>query len=166
MIPVLHTNAITLRGPRLSDYPAWKAFWATGRAVHTDHAKGPAAAWCDFATGCGLWLIRSFGCWAIEDRATGCFIGMVGMSHPAHFPEPELGWILMAEAEGMGIAHAAAQAALGSVWANTTLPTVVSTIDPRNHRSIPLAERLGAVLDAGAARHDPADLVYRHGRAA
>lgn len=44
------------------------------------------------------------------------------------------------------------------------LKTLVSYIHPDNLSSRRLAERLGAVLDAGAARHDPHDLVYRHSR--
>ena len=49
-------------------------------------------------------------------------------------------------------------------WAieSLSLPTLVSYIDPENHRSARLAERLGATLDHKAPRNDPRDLVYRH----
>ncbi len=42
------------------------------------------------------------------------------------------------------------------------LKTLVSYIDPKNERSRKLAERMGAVIDPDAERHDPVDLVYRH----
>ncbi len=48
-------------------------------------------------------------------------------------------------------------------WADSRgMTRLVSYIDPRNSRSIRLAERLGAKLDPKAAKVDPDDLVYRH----
>ncbi|MFD2205828.1 hypothetical protein [Kiloniella antarctica] len=38
----------------------------------------------------------------------------------------------------------------------------MSYIAPENHRSIKLAERLGAVLDTQGKAADHGDLVYRH----
>jgi len=42
------------------------------------------------------------------------------------------------------------------------LPTLVSYMTPTNIASAQVARRLGGVLDATAARADPADLVYRY----
>jgi RimJ/RimL family protein N-acetyltransferase len=100
----------------------------------------------------------------VEDRATGAYCGDVGLLHPAHYPEIELGWTLVAEAEGRGIACEAAVAARDWAFGTLGLTTLVSYIGPENARSIRLAERLGAVRDDTAARPEPEDLVYRHTR--
>ena len=121
-------------------------------------------AWEDFAAGFGLWLIDGLGTWVVEVRATGAFAGIVGISHPAHFPETEVGWTLTAEAEGQGYAQEAARAVVDWVWTNTDLASLVVYIDPANARSIRVAERLGAVRDDAAAVVDPGDVVVRLGR--
>jgi RimJ/RimL family protein N-acetyltransferase len=66
--------------------------------------------------------------------------------------------------EGRGIAQEAARAALDWTWAHTGLASLVSYIDPRNHRSIRLAERLGARRDPAARTYDQGDVVLRIGR--
>ena len=166
MIPIRHTQSLTLCGALLSDYPAYQAYWDSDRCAHTGGRKAPPAAWDDFAAAFGLWLVHGYGCWAVEVKATGRFAGLMGINHPAHCPQAEIGWIFMADAEGQGYATESGIASLHWIWANTRLPTPVSYIDPANLRSIRLAERLGAVRDDAAPRPDPGDLVYRHGRAA
>jgi RimJ/RimL family protein N-acetyltransferase len=51
-------------------------------------------------------------------------------------------------------------------WAFTVLrvETLVSYVDPENHRSMAVAERLGAVRDDSARPQDVGDVVYRHHR--
>ena len=64
--------------------------------------------------------------------------------------------------EGQGYATEAASALRAYVYDNEILKTLVSYIDPRNDRSIALAERMGAALDPNAKEPDPGCLVYRH----
>jgi RimJ/RimL family protein N-acetyltransferase len=164
MIPVLQTERLTLRGPRREDFAPYAAFWASGRSVHEGGPRDARAAWEDFAAGFGLWVIDGIGTWSVEERATGAFAGIVGLYHPAHFPEVEIGWALLDGFEGRGIAQEAARAALDWTWAHTGLASLVSYIDPRNHRSIRLAERLGARRDPAARTYDQGDVVLRIGR--
>lgn len=164
MIPEIATARLRLRGPRLADFPPMAAFWASPRSVHEGGPRDERFAWLDFAACFGAWHIRGYGAWSVEARATGAFAGIVGLFHLIEYPEPDLGWTLVPEAEGQGIAFEAAQAARDWVWANTALPSVVSYIDPANARSIRLAERLGGVRDPGAAVVDPGDVAIRHHR--
>ncbi|HEU0223455.1 MAG TPA: GNAT family N-acetyltransferase [Paracoccaceae bacterium] len=166
MIPVLATERLILRGPRPGDFPPYAAFWASERSVHEGGPLGEREAWLDFAACFGLWLVRGYGTWSVEERGSGAFLGLVGLYQPIQFPEPDLGWTLMAEAEGRGFAHEAAIAARAWVWENTALPSLVSYIDPANARSIRLAERLGGRRDPEARRVDPGDVVFRHARPA
>lgn len=164
MIPVLQTERLTLRGPRRDDFAPYAAFWASPRSVHEGGPRGERTAWEDFAAAFGLWTIEGIGCWALEERATGAFAGIVGLYHPAHFPEVEIGWTLLEAHEGRGLAAEAARAALGWTWAHTDLASLVSYIDPRNARSIRLAERLGGRRDPEAATYDEGDVVLRIAR--
>lgn len=88
----------------------------------------------------------------------------VGINHGPLFPEKELGWLIYAGHEGKGYASEAAAAFRDWAFGQLGLETLVSYVDPRNQRSIAVAERLGARLDANADRTDPDDLVYRHAR--
>jgi RimJ/RimL family protein N-acetyltransferase len=166
MIPVLQTERLTLRGPQRGDFASYAAFWAGPRSVHEGGPKGPRAAWEDFAATFGLWIIDGIGNWALEERATGAFAGIVGLNHPAHFPEVEIGWTLMDGFEGRGFATEGARAVLDWAWANTDLASLTVYVEPENHRSIRVAERLGAVRDQDAVPVDEGDVVLRIGRPA
>lgn len=162
MIPVLDTPRLRLRGPQPEDIPQVIAFWASDRSRFMGGPRSTARAWEDYMAAFGSWLLTGFGYWAIETRDTTRFLGTIGFAHPPHFPEPEMGWALLDHAEGRGFAFEAGQAALDWGRANLRLPSLVSYMDPANHRSRRLAERLGAQLDPFATPEDPGDLVMRH----
>ena len=161
MIPVLQTERLTLRGPRRDDFPAFAAFWASPRSIYEGGPRDERRAWEDFAAAFGLWLIDGIGNWAVAERASGAFAGIVGLNHPAEYPEVEIGWTLMEGFEGQGIAQEAARAVLDWTWANTDLPSLVVYIDPANAHSIRLGEQLGGQPDPDAAAVDPDDVVLR-----
>ena len=76
---------------------------------------------------------------------------------------PEIGWMVLPEAEGRGIAAEAARALRDWAYATQGWTTLVSHVHPENARSIRLAERLGARLDPSAPHpEDDPCLVYRH----
>lgn len=161
--PTLATDRLTLRAPRLEDFEPYAAFFASDRSIHEDGPLDRRDAWREFATSTACWALRGYGVWSIEETATGAWLGEAGIYHPDYYPEAEIGWTLAAGAEGRGVAQEAARMARD--WAHEVagLTTLVSYIGPGNARSIRLAERLGARLDADAPRpaHDPC-LVFRH----
>jgi RimJ/RimL family protein N-acetyltransferase len=163
MIPVLTTERLVLRAPELGDFAPFAAHCASDRAVFEDGPLSRAQAWREFASAVGLWALRGYGAWSITDRASGAYLGEAGIFHPAHYPEPEIGWTVMAEAEGRGIAHEAAVAVRDWVYGTLGWTTLVSYIAEGNVRSIRLAERLGAWLEPEAAQPEGEPcLVYRH----
>jgi RimJ/RimL family protein N-acetyltransferase len=162
MIPTLTTERLVLRPPRADDFDAYAAFFASDRAVWEDGPISRRDAWSEFATAAGGWLLRGFGSLSVTDRTTGAWLGEVGLYQPDHYPEPEIGWILGAEAEGRGIAHEAAVAVRRWAYATLGLDTLVSYIARGNRRSIRLAERLGAVPDPDAPSCAPDAGVWRH----
>ena len=123
------------------------------RSAYEDGPLSRAAAWKEFATAAGAWVLQRLRL-ALDrrDARPARYLGEVGLYHPAHFPEPEIGWMLVAEAEGRGIAREAALALRAWAYGAARLGRpLVSYIDRGNARSIRLAERLGAWLDPGAA---------------
>ncbi|WP_223274878.1 GNAT family N-acetyltransferase [Tateyamaria sp. syn59] len=169
-IPTLETERLVLRAPSRADFPAFAAYCASPRATFSWGQIGADRAWAEFAAAIGSWSLMGFGAWSIEDRATGTYCGEILLQHPAHFPEPELGWTLMEESEGKGIAYEAAVAARDWFTANHGDKSLVSYITPGNTRSEALATRLGATHDPDAPLPDGETAnetaVYRHRRAA
>jgi RimJ/RimL family protein N-acetyltransferase len=95
---------------------------------------------------------RGWGLWALELRATGSFIGFLGLAVPtfeAHFtPCVEIGWRLARPAWGAGLASEAARECLRLAFGELDLNEVVSFTVPTNQRARALMERLGLRHDA------------------
>ncbi|MDO5630660.1 MAG: GNAT family N-acetyltransferase [Paracoccus sp. (in: a-proteobacteria)] len=147
-IPVLETERLILRGPRLADFDAVAAFYADPRSKPVGGPMKRDQAWSEFAANAGQWLLRGYGFWEIEHRETGQTIGRAGIYHSDNWPEPELGWMLYGNGqEGRGIAQEAATAARNAAARLFGITRPISSIETGNHRSIRLAERMGARPD-------------------
>lgn len=161
-IPIIETERLILRAPRMDDWPAYAAIMCSERASFMGGPYSQLGAWGWFCHEVGQWALFGQGGLSIEERATGACVGQVGINQGPLFPERELGWMVYADFEGKGFAFEAAAALRDWAFAERGFETLVSYIDPENTRSRALAERLGAVLDGEAPRKDPQDLVYRH----
>ena len=158
--PVISGTQLRLRPHVLSDMDAFGAFYQSDRAQYVTKPDNPTHLWYGFAAEVGSWALTGMGSWAID--FDGQLAGQISVTHPPHFPETELGWILLDTIEGRGIAFEAATLALAYTRDTIRPASLVSYIDAHNTRSIALAKRLGATLDATADRWDDTDVVYRH----
>lgn len=150
-IPVIETDRLRLRGHRTEDFPASAAMWADAEVTRYIGGRPFAEeeSWVRFLRYAGLWHHLGFGYWAVEDRATGQFLGEVGLAdfHRAVEPSiqgiPELGWVLSPPAQGKGLATEAVRAALA--WCDSSLqaPRTVCLIHPDNAASIRVAQKCG-----------------------
>jgi len=79
-IPTLDTPRLRLRTYRLDDFEAYAALWAEPAVVRFIGGTPVSreAAWTRFLRQIGLWHHLGFGLFALEDRATGAFIGEAG----------------------------------------------------------------------------------------
>ncbi|WP_347310903.1 GNAT family N-acetyltransferase [Defluviimonas sp. SAOS-178_SWC] len=159
--PILHTGRLTLRMPKLSDFEHWAAFFASPRSIHERGMMDRAEAYRHWAADVALWPLKGYGAFGLDDRDTGAYVGEVGIYEPEGYPEPELGWFVIPEAEGKGFAAEAARAVM--LWARQSFgwDRLVNIIDPANHRSIALGLRLGGVIDPDLPGTDPGDVVIR-----
>lgn len=164
VIPVIETDRLRLRGPRFSDWPDYFAFLASERARHMSGPHTEETAWAFFCNDVAQWHLLGHGALMFDERETGRTLGEVALCKGPLFPELELGWFLYDGAEGKGYAFEAAAAMRDWGFAALGVSECVSYIDRDNHRSIRLAERLGAVPDPKARAPHPQDIVYRHHR--
>ena len=164
----LQTDRLTLRRPEPRDVPALTEFYISERSQYAGgHVIRPRA----FSNACamlGHWQVRGYGLWAVTWKDAEDLLGLVGPYYPDGWPETEFGWVLMSQAEGQGIAFEAAKAALSHAREALGWTDIVHYIDPRNTRSITLAERLGARHDKSAQQPKPESpcLVYRQAQVA
>ena len=161
-IPTLRTRRLVLRPMVEADFPAYRDMMASPRSSHMGGPFDEARAWGLFCHDIACWTLFGHGALMIDVVATTECVGQVGINHGPLFPEKELGWLLYDGFEGQGYVTEAAAALRDWAFAELKLPSLVSYFDPANHRSIAVAERLGAVRDDFAPRQDPEDVVYRH----
>ena len=158
------TERLLLRPFTLEDYPHYAACYAD--AELSRFIGGPLTAghaWRRLAAELGHWALRGYGYWALEDRETGAFVGSAGLWNPEGWPELEVGYWLMPEAHGRGLASEAAAEARRHAYEELGATTLVSYVDPENVASARVAERLGATREGSVALPDcGAHDVWRH----
>ncbi|MEL7395818.1 MAG: GNAT family N-acetyltransferase [Pseudomonadota bacterium] len=163
-IPRLESERLILRGydPE-QDLDRLAAFMETEKSRFF---MGPMDRYGAWRLGCaflGHWAQRGFGLFAIEEKATGDFSGLVGPWAAETWPEPELAWLVLADKEGRGFATEAALCARNFIYDDLGWTTIASAIEPDNAGSIKVAERLGATADYEHALPNGGTVVYyRH----
>jgi RimJ/RimL family protein N-acetyltransferase len=150
-IPVLETVRLILRGHRLDDFPPSARMWAD--PIVTRYFGGKSLteeeAWTRFLRYVGHWALLGFGYWAVEEKATGNFVGEIGFSDYKRDIEsslrdtPEMGWVLASESHGKGYATEAVRAAMA--WGDRHFGPSQTTclIHPENLPSTRVAEKCG-----------------------
>jgi len=161
-IPVIETRRLRLRGPRIEDFDAYAAVFASPRSRHIGGPKTRGEAWDEFASDCATWILRGYGSWSVDTLDQGELAGWVGIVYPERYEEPELGWVLVEAFEGRGYAYEAAVAARDYARRRFGLERLVSFISVGNTRSIRLAERLGAHRQETRGTPEDRFHVYRH----
>ncbi len=146
-IPVLHTDRLILRGfePRDEEpYMALMADLEVARFLADGRTLSRFEAWRQLAMLVGHWQLRGYGLWAVEERASGRFIGRIGGHNPEGWPAFEIGYTLARDAWGKGYAREGAGAALAYARDTLKRDEIVSVIRPANVGSIRVATSLGA----------------------
>lgn len=145
LVPVLQTPRLTLRAPRLGDFPAYAAILCSDRGRFIGGPFTEDEAWGDFTAMTANWLLRGHGTWAVETHA-GTLVGFALIGFEPGDAEPELGWFTLPDHQGQGFATEAARAARDHAFATLGLQRLVSYIDPENTASRRVALRLGAEI--------------------
>jgi len=101
---------------------------------------------------------HGWGQWAVELRATGEFIGLVGLQYPRAklpcSPCVDVGWRLARSYWGKGYASEGARGAFRIGFERLNLPEIVSFTALPNYRSRAVMERIG-MRDTGVTFKHP-----------
>ena len=137
-----------LRPFREEDVDAYAAVLQTRQvraSLHLPDDVGREQAWLGMAQQLGQWELRGTGQWALEEQATGAFVGRAGMHFPERvdWPGIEIGWALHPDHWGKGYATEAGAAARDHAFATHDVDALYSVILPENTASQAVARRLG-----------------------
>ena len=150
-IPVLETARLRLRPfgkEDVEDYAELHSDPEVLRYVGGGEPWDRGRSWRHLAFLLGHWQLRGAGMWAVEQRATGAFLGTVGFAAPEGWPGFELAWTLARRWWGQGYATEGARAALSYAFTALDTGRVISLIHPENRASIRVAERIGERLQS------------------
>ena len=144
-IPTLTTERLILRPFREADLDAHAAMNADPRVMEfIGEVQDRAAAFRTMCAYMGHWYLRGFGPWAVEERATGAFVGRAGLTRFEPWPEVEVAYALAPSAWGRGYAGEVAARSLRYAHEVVGARGVVSHILAGNEASVRVADRLGA----------------------
>jgi len=145
-LPVLESERLRLRPLRADDVdgvfalyssPEVTRFWSF--AAWTERAQ--AEAWLAERI---HWGPPSVYLWAVADRRDDRFIGtasLFALAGPMH--RAELGYSLLPDRQGQGLATEAVRLALAHAFGRMGLERIEADVDPRNEPSWRLLEKLG-----------------------
>lgn len=154
-VPVIDTARLRLRGHIPADLDPCAALWAHPEV--TRYIGGQPftreECWARLMRYAGHWDFLGFGCWLIEERATGTFVGEAGVwdyrrefNPPLPAPLstlPEVGWVLAPAHQGKGYATEAVHAAMDWGRAMRRMTGFTCIIAPGNLASMRVAQRCG-----------------------
>ncbi|UGX85548.1 GNAT family N-acetyltransferase [Phyllobacterium meliloti] len=150
-IPVVETERLILREHRLGDFEALHTVW-THPSVYEFITGKPSTrelSWGRLLKYAGLWALNGYGFWAVEEKATGRYIGDLGFANflrdiePPFGDTPEMGWVLAPDIHGKGYASEALAAA--AAWGDGFFKQDYARciISPENTASVRVAEKTG-----------------------
>lgn len=161
-VPVIETARTILRAHRLEDFDAYVAMWADPVVTRFIGGKPRTReeSWMRFLRHAGLWSLLGYGFWAIEEKATGRFVGEAGFHDlkrdmvPPIEGIPEAGWALAPAVHGAGLATEVVGRVLA--WGDETFgrAKTVCIIDPENTASLNVAGKCGYREMARTTYHD------------
>jgi RimJ/RimL family protein N-acetyltransferase len=144
-IPTLTTERLVLRPFRLDDLDAYAAMNADPDVMrYIGEVQDRAEAFRHLCAALGHWRLRGFGPWAIEERATGAFVGRGGLVQFEPWTDVEVAYALVRSAWGKGYAGEVAARSLRFAHEVVGARGVASHIMSGNAGAVRVAERLGA----------------------
>ncbi|WP_269713408.1 GNAT family N-acetyltransferase [Caulobacter sp. NIBR2454] len=169
--PVIETERLILREFRVSDLDDSAALWGDQEVTRFIGGRPQTReeVWPRILRYIGHWAALGYGFWVIEEKATGRYLGEIGLAdfkralEPSFGDSPEAGWALSPAAHGKGYASEALTAVLA--WGDARFGAgarTVCMISIDNAASVKVAEKAGFSPFAYASyRDDPVILFER-----
>lgn len=149
--PVIETDRLRLRPHRISDFPHAAGMWGDPEVTRFlgGRAFSKEEVWARLLRYVGHWCWLGYGYWALEEKASGKFVGEAGFADfqrevdPPMEGIPDLGWILAQPVHGRGYATEAAQAILAWGDRHLSFPRILCLVHPENQASLRVADKCG-----------------------
>src|SRR2546422_785521 len=113
--PALETERLILQPWKPEDFEPYARFSADEESMRYLGRDGrptdAAETWRTICLFIGHWYLRGYTLWAVEEKASGEFVGRVGPWKPEGWPDLEIGWAVDRSRWGRGYATEAARAA-------------------------------------------------------
>lgn len=132
----------------------------------SNHSAAREDSWARIQRYVGHWALFGWGIFALEDKATGDFVGEAGIAdfHRGLGPDfdatPEGAWMLSRAAAGIGYASEAMTAAIDWFERHKGRDRIVCVIDRQNVGSVRVAEKLGFTRYDERPYHGAAKLLF------
>lgn len=152
MLSILHTERLDLRHVHMLDHAAMCAIFGDAEVMRYG-AGAQTSEWVhDWLATCLDQYYRQwgFGPYAVVERQSRQVIGYCGLFFFPDIngqPEVEIGYRLARAAWGHGYASEAARAVRDFAFQTLCLKRLIAMIDPDNHASIRVAEKLGMTYE-------------------
>jgi RimJ/RimL family protein N-acetyltransferase len=150
-IPTLETTRLRLRGLRGSDFEDYAALYADPEVTRFIGNNGETwdrgRSWRHMAFAVGHWQLQGAGIWVVEEKASGAFLGMIGFWEPVTWPGFELSGHIARRFWGQGYASEGTRAAMAYAFHVLRRERLISLVNPANHASIRVVERIGERLE-------------------
>jgi len=167
-VPVIETARLLLRRHQTGDFAACAAMWGDPAIARSIGGKPftHEEVWARILRYVGHWTLMGYGFWAIEEKASGDFIGESGFANfkrdldPPLDDGPETGWALRTASHGKGYGEEALRAVLAWGDAHFGGANVYCLIDAENEVSIRLAEKCGFRRERAANYKDMSGAIY------
>jgi RimJ/RimL family protein N-acetyltransferase len=158
----LETDRLRFRMFRESDFATYEKWCANIDVMRYIGGKAldQVQAWRHLTNLLGHWALRGHGYYAIEEKATGEFIGRAGFTSQPGWPGFELGWTIAPERQGRGYATEAARMLLRYAFDVLDQKHVISLIHPDNAPSRRVAEKLGEKVEGETVLFETSFLIY------
>lgn len=148
---MIETDRLILRQPELADLDAIHAMRSDAQVVRFLGGKPLTReeAWHRLTRSAGTWTLLGYGMFVVVEKASGLFMGEVGLmqAHRDLGPDfdafPEAGWVLARAAHGKGYATEAGRAAHDWFRAQFGARRSVCIIAPEHAASLNVAAKLG-----------------------
>lgn len=152
---MIETDRLVLTPPAVVDYADYRAMLTDAEVMRYIGAAvaTPEEAWNKLLRAVGHWTAFGYGLFTVRERATGAYVGEVGLAHFARGlgerfdPFPEAAWVLARAGHGRGYATEAAR--IAHDWLLAQSPVIrgtgrtVALIHPDNAASLRIAAKLG-----------------------
>lgn len=160
----LETNRLLLRTFQNEDWKALHRYYSDESCMKYTIGRTltEGETWRTMSSMIGHWQLRGYGPYAVEEKASGNVVGVVGLWYPNDWPEPEIKWGLAPQVWGKGFASEAARAVKDMAFDALENCKLISLIIAENQNSIKVAMAVGATLEKEITFREKQCLIYRH----